>query len=340
MEYEYKKYETTIDGLRETLTKYGVAIIPNVLTPEECKQMEDGMWNSLETITKKFEVPINRKKPKTWDSFYDLMPTHSMLLQHWKIGHAQFVWDLRQNQKVLDIQENFWGVDAKDLLVSFDAASFHIPPEVTNRGWLQTTPFNKGQIRGWLHTDQSYTRNNFECVQTWVTALDVNEGDATLTFLEGSHAYHGEFAEKFGVEDKSDWYKLSTQEEHDFYKVEKNCKQMAIKCPAGSQVFWDSRLIHSGQEPVKGRTKPNFRCIVYLCYTPKYLASKKMIEKKQKYFNEMRMTNHWPHKITVFGESPRTYGQDLPPITYLPRPNVSNIGKSLAGFEYIEDNKN
>ena len=54
-------------------------------------------------------------------------------------------------------------------------------PEETNRGWHRST---------WYHTDQSYLRPDFECVQDWVTAYDVDEGDATLAFMEKSNIYH------------------------------------------------------------------------------------------------------------------------------------------------------
>ena len=112
------------------------------------------------------------------------MPMHSMLFQHWKIGHSQHVWDVRQNPKVVDTFAKIWSCNPEDLLVSFDGASFHLPPENTNRGW-----FNKQ----WFHTDQSFTRNDFECIQSWITSLDVEEGDATLSFMESSHLYHKDF---------------------------------------------------------------------------------------------------------------------------------------------------
>ena len=112
-----------------------------------------------------------------------------------------------------------WNCKPRDLLTSFDGASFHMPPETTGTGWFRG---NK-----WLHTDQSYTRNGFECIQSWVTGYDVNQGDATLLFLEGSHKHHGEFAKKFKVTDKADWRKLESEEEHKFY-LEKGCQELAI----------------------------------------------------------------------------------------------------------------
>ena len=102
-----------------------------------------------------------------------------MLLQNCQVGQSQFVWDIRQNEKVIDVFKTIWGTD--DLLCSFDGASFHFPPELTNRGWFRKL---------WYHTDQSYLTPDFKCIQSWVTAYDVNTGDATLSFMDKSHKFH------------------------------------------------------------------------------------------------------------------------------------------------------
>ena len=117
-----------------------------------------------------------------------------------------------------------------------------MPPEVTKIGWHRKT---------WFHTDQSYLRNDFECIQSWATAFCLNEGDATLAIYEKSHKFHKEFAEQFGITDKDNWFKLENDEQIDFYKS-KGCLERYIKCPRGSMVFWDSRTIHCGVEPRKG----------------------------------------------------------------------------------------
>jgi len=324
--YEYTKYNCeNVSQVMEMLRNYGVAIMPNVLTPEECQAMRTGMWDYLECITSNFKNPINRDDPTTWKEMRHLYPKHSMLIQQWSIGHAQFIWDLRQNPKIANIFSLIWNVPIENLLVSFDGASFHMPPENTGGGWFRG--------KSWLHTDQSYLRNSFECVQSWVTAYDVNPGDATLTFLEGSHGWHDAFRERFGIVDKSDWFKLETQEHYDFYIKEHGCQQKYIQCPAGSMVFWDSRTIHCGQEAIRNRAKPNMRCVAYICMTARSKATQKDLEKKQKAFNELRTTNHWPHKPKLFPTTPRTYGQPLPSVQPIEPPVLTSLGRRLAGFD-------
>lgn len=320
--YRYKKYLTTKEKLKETLELYGVAIIPNVINEKECNDMINNMWDYLEHITKNLDIPINRNDYNSWGSYSKLYFLHSMLIKNFGIGHSKLLWDLRQNSKIIDIFAKLWNVKTEDLLVSFDGASFHFPPEKTKKGW------NRGGI--WLHTDQSYLRNEFECIQSWITAYDVNPGDATLTFLEKSHLYHAKCAEKFNITDKPNWYKLT--DEHIDYYTSKGCNKRSIKCKKGDLVLWDSRTIHQGQEPLKERLEENFRCVAYLCYTPRSLASKTDLKKKVKCFEDLRTTSHWPHKPKMNPINPRTYGQELPNINPIAKPILTDVGRRLAGY--------
>ena len=108
MSYENEKYLTTPEKLKETIETYGVGIIPNILNDEEISNMRTGMWDYLEHTTQKFERPISRDNDKTWTEYLKLYPKHSMLLQQYGVGHSQFVWDVRQNPKVVDIFSQFF----------------------------------------------------------------------------------------------------------------------------------------------------------------------------------------------------------------------------------------
>jgi len=325
-DYEHDKYVTTVENLVHTLDKYGVAIIDNVLDNKECKTMLNGFWGFLSHISQTWKVPIEKNNPKSWSGFSSLLPMHSMLLQHHGIGQAQFIWDIRQNQKIIDIFSELWCVPADDLLVSFDGASFHMPPEITKKGNF------KGNV--WMHTDQSPLRSGFECVQSWVTALDVNPGDATLAFLESSHKYHDQLAAKYNSKEKRNWFKLTKQEQYDYFIKKLKCKRVCIMCPAGSMVFWDSRVMHAGQESLLEREMQNFRCVVYLCYTPRELASDADIRKKIKAFEALRTTSHWPHKPILFAVKPRLYpGMKMPEITPIKPHVLTDSGNRLVGYE-------
>lgn len=323
MKYNGSKYfSNNAEEIHHNLNEYGVAIFPSILNDNECNNMISGMWDFYEHITSNSIHKIIRDDPNSWKNLYQLFPKHSFLQQHFGVGHSQVVWDIRQNEKIAQLFADFWNVKKEELLVSFDGFSMGVPHEVTNRGYYRG--------RTWYHTDQSFTRNDFECVQSWVTGHDVNEGDATLIFYEGSHKLHADFGANFNIKNKSDWYKLNDNEEN-FFK-ENGCEEIRITCPKGSLVLWDSRTIHCGVEALKDREKSNHRAVIYLCYMPRQLATDTTIKKKQKAFNDLRTTNHWPCKPKLFPKNPRTYGNPLPILKSIDPPNVSDFGKKLAGF--------
>ena len=107
------------------LDKYGVAIIPDVLNPEECESMVSGIWDYFEHITQPWEKPIGRDDKTSWRGIYDLFPMHSMLLQHFSIGQSQVVWDIRQSEKVMAPFEKLWGLSKRGFtgLIRWDSAS-------------------------------------------------------------------------------------------------------------------------------------------------------------------------------------------------------------------------
>lgn len=337
---ESHKYITSSSRLKETLNKYGVAIIPQVLDDKECADMLSGMWDYIEHITKEWtdpHKPVNRNDKSTWREFYKLLPLHSMLMQHFGVGHAQVSWNLRENPKIVNIFAELWNVKPEELLVSFDGMSFGMPPEGTNKGYFRSkkseelvgTALEKTG-KSWLHTDQSYTNNEYSCVQSWVTCLDVQANDATLLVLDSSHKYHKSCAETFKITDKKDWYPLSDAETK-FY-LNKGCNPVRISCAKGDMVFWDSRTIHCGCEAVKGREEPKFRGVIYLCYMPREGATEKRLEAKRKAFQELRTTRHNPQKSLLFPKDPYDRGNPPPTVADVEIPVVGELGKLLAGF--------
>ncbi len=327
-----EKYITPIEGVNETLEKYGVAVIPNVLSPQECAATYEGMWKFLEHVSQKWPAPICRNKPETHWGIDNLFILHGGLLKGNRVGHTQTAWDVRQNVKVAGTFAALWKVDMTDLLTSFDGAFYGIQPENA------TTSARKGWYAGndWFHCDQSYSDSKKKCIQGWVTALDIEVGDATLSFLEGSHLYHREFSETFratqpnGVFSTDNWYVM--QEEHLKFYADRGCVRRCIACPAGSMVLWDSRTIHMGQPALKGRENPKERCIHYVCMTPRAWATQKELEKKQQIFTALRMTSHWPAGNHVNALTQRTYGKVLPEMTLPEAPILNDLGKRLAGF--------
>ena len=322
MAYGARPYQATIETVREVVSELGFAVISCVLDAEECATMIAECWDFLEHITQEWDVPLDRANESTWKEMYKLYPSRGMLIQHWGSGHVQMSWTLRQKAKIITVFRRIWGVDAsEDMVTSFDGFSCGLPPEITRRGWHGKPAF---------HTDQSYLRPNFECIQSWVTAMDVREGDATLVVLEGSHKLHGAFKQKFGITASKDWFQLNAEQLQFYY--DNGCVKREVVCKAGDMATWDSRTIHYGKAPDKGRAEANTRIVSYMCMKPRKMLTEKQLQKKRKAFEEARSTTHWPEDSKLFSVNPHTYGAKIPKITPIGAPVLTLTGKKLAGF--------
>ena len=323
--YTNKYNCTSIEDAQKNLSQYGIAILENVLDKETCLQRETEVWDLMHSITKNLEKPIIPTNSDSYKTIYELFPSHSMLIQHWGVGQSQAVWNVRQDPRVVGVFSHLWKTKPEDLLVSFDGLSVHFPPETMKRG----------QYRGndWVHTDQSQKKKGLHCIQGTVNLRNVREGDATFRFIPESHLLHEDFFKTFDVKDTGDWYKCTT-EQNEWFKEIYGLETCLALAPAGSITLWDSRTFHCGSEARKDRTEPNIRMAIYVCMTPRKLSTKAQLAKKQKAFNEVRLTTHWPHRVKLFPKLPRTYGKSIGNITPITlQPNLTPLGKRLAGFD-------
>jgi hypothetical protein len=298
--------------------------MPSILSQDECNAMNKGMWDALSFITK---GKVRREAQDSWNNFYTCLADvkHSMLIQNYGIGHAPYVWELRQNEKIINVFCTLCNAAPSDLLVSFDGIACHLPPEFTRRGWLEKAH----KIE--MHVDQSYLRNDLESYQSWVTANDVLEGDATLQVLKGSHLLHEEFAQQMDNATEKDWYRLSKEEEEWYTE---RCEKVRIACPRGSLVLWDSRTIHSGLQASKQRHEPNIRNVAYLCYTPRSRATPQVIQKRIKWFENAEMTSHCPHNPRKFAKQPHVRSKEQKDYNvFRSPPQLSEIGLRLVGYD-------
>lgn len=324
------KYEaTSIEDVQFKLKKYGICYVPNALTDDECVQMISGTWDFIEHLTQNDDNAIKRHDPNTWINLSSLRPGNDMLYHFWNVGHSQHLWDIRQNPKILKIFSMIWDCEPEDLLVSFDGMAFLPPPEVTSVGFM-------GPKSKYYHLDQSLERPYFDGIQGFVTAYDINEGDATLSFYESSHKQISNFIEEFGIIHTNDWCPFNPME-IDFFA--QHCIEVQMKCPAGSLVLWDSRIVHTPVKPLPDRSKENTRCIAYLSYSKKDRISDEKLELKIKAFENMYTTNHYAHNPTLFPEVPDNHSNIKDYVTQIEFPTLSKIGYSLVGYSNEEINK-
>jgi len=299
----------------DQLNDLGYVIIPNILNNEEIIYYRDSIWENLEYVSKN---KFNHKNPTTWDAFELFNPQYSMLLHHYSLGHMQPIWDLRQHPSIYNVFENIWSTPVNDLLVSFDGLSVLLPPEVTNKG------FNNVDDE-WFHTDQSSKRIGRHCIQSMITLYDINDKDATLSVLEGSHRHHQSFFIDKQITNYSDWYLLNNEQKN--YFLNNGCKQINICAKAGSMILWDSRTFHQGKLVSIDREFENFRMVVYISMMPRStIRYPTLLKNRIKAFNNLRTSSHWTDSLFLF---PNLKSNELNKIE---RPILNQIGRRLVGF--------
>ena len=308
------EYNTELNNINNYLNEYGVAVISNILTENECINYRNQIWNELKYVSKdRFDI----NNLDTWNEFYNFDPYQSMLLHYNSLGHMQPIWEIRQHPKVYQVFEKIWDVSVNELIVSFDGLSIHLPPEKTNRGY---------HIEDWFHTDQSSKKNGRHCIQGLINLYPVNDCDATLSIIEKSHLYHESFFVDNQINNKSDWYQLKNND-IDYFK---NCKKCAVKADIGSMILWDSRTFHQGIGSIKNRDKENFRMVIYVTMMPRStINDPKTLIKKQKALKNLRITSHWANTVFTF---PKKFKNSNNEFNIIHNPILNDIGLRLAGF--------
>lgn len=303
------------------LRAHGYATIPCVLSEDKVKDYKTSFWDWMES----FGSGIDRNNSTTWKT-ENWPQSIRGLIQHYRVGHAKFVWDIRTEKEVLEVFSTIW--ETEDLLVSFDGACLAKPSHI------ETTP----ETDSWAHLDQGPKKaGRFECVQGLMTFSEAGPDLGGLVVYKNSHALHKKFFKRFPKVEKkvgsSDWCKLEPK--HRKWYFRHGAVEIQPTAPPGSIILWDSRTVHWAARPAK--SMDHCRMAVYLCYVPRNRAAKKDIEKKRTAFDERRMTSHWPAQPKLFPKQPRTYGNVEILEKFTDRPVITKADETpqirkLAGY--------
>jgi len=293
------------------LNEHGWAVVKGVVPKERCEYYYNGMWDFME----RFGTGIDRNKPSTWKNSNWPSVLHGGLMQHYGVGHEQFVWDARSEEGVINAFATLWGTD--ELLVSFDGINLTRP-----RKYLADI-----NLSPWPHTDQSGITKGFSCIQGVINLLPNGPEDGGLIVLDKSHKKHAEYFETFPHRlNASDWVRIE-KAEMGFYS---DCKQTRVCGDPGDLLLFDSRTIHWAEEP-KGDI---FRAAIYVCMQPASFATPGQIAAKKDAFFNKRMTSHWPHKVKLFNLNarPAADGRIDGKILSHDLPVLSERAQKLAGL--------
>lgn len=260
------------------LAENGYCVIENVLTAEE-------VANSIEYFREWFS-----SHPQIAELHNKISP-HGIIKYH-EVGQQKHAWYIRTRPNVQNVFKNIWKTD--EVVVSFDGGCY-IPADC------------KKKDNVWTHTDQAPTKKGLKCIQGFVALTDNTE--RTLVVYEGSHKLHEEYAKEYNLTSTKDWLLIEQN-----YLDKISDKKRVLNVKAGSLVLWDSRTFHQNQYGAKDNNEE--RIVQYVSYLPRCNLTKKMLEKRQKYFADKRTTSHWAYPVKVNGLQPQNYGNALLKINY------------------------
>lgn len=330
-----KSFTTSDPGqILSILQEYGVVVLEGVVGGESLKELQEMEWEDLKNLT---GGRIVKTDPRSWSNMQHLNPLHAMLIQNYGIAASPWLRRLRSMPQIAQVYARLWSqlenckFEEKDMLVSFDGYSHHMPPETSGFGFYRGhglfdganwTENGRRPPEGfWLHCDQApaQTRratnvHGVECVQGFVNLYDTDKDDATLVVLPKSHLLYEEYFKKFpSSRPKDSWQRILRRDAYQFF-VDRGCRPFRVPVKAGSLVLWDSRVQHQGVESIRGRKNPGrHRVVGYVCMMPRRFAvNQQVLEKKVQFFLEGRTCSHWPILNEDFSLIPRRGAPPFP----------------------------
>jgi hypothetical protein len=316
-----------IDPLLQKLNEDGYAVVPSILSDEKIEEVHQAFW----TWMGGFPGGIRRDDPSTWTA-KNWPPSTRGLIQHYGIGHAKFVWELRELLSIRKVFATLHGLDESEeteektnLGVSFDGACLS----------KAETKKVKREKDSWAHSDQGpNTPGNM--IQGVMTLTRAGPGRGGLVCYKGSHKLHARFFKRFPEMalkvGNNDWVKLEPTHREWYFRH--GCVETQIEAPPGSLLLWFSTCIHWAARPEKDYPIP--RAAVYLCYQPRSEASPKQIKRKQEVFDARWMSTHWPWKSKRFSLRMRDWGDKTLATRFPDQPTIRDdevtpIMRQLAG---------
>ena len=280
------------DELAE-LGEKGYCVIENILNDEEVSK-------SLEYFREWF-----LSHPQI-EGLHSKISPHGIIKFH-EVGQQKHAWYIRTRENVVNVFKEIWKTD--EVVVSFDGCCY-IPQDCKKKDAI------------WTHTDQAPSKKGLKCIQGFVALTDNKE--RTLVVYEGSHKLHEEYAKEYNLTSTKDWLLI----EHKYLEKISD-KKRVLNIKAGSLVLWDSRTFHQNQ--YGNNESKEERIVQYVSYLPRCNLSKKMLEKRQKYFIDRRTTSHWAYPVKVNGQQPQNYGDDKLKINYseLVKPKLEDLQEEI-----------
>lgn len=304
IEYEAEN----LDEIKENLKNYGFTIVTNILTPEECSNLKNDTWKVFENLTEFTREKIKREDNNSWSELKAFNPEFGINFHCCGVGQSEVMWKVRINEKILKIFSFLWNSVPRDLLVSFDGFSFAKKQDNNS---------------SFYRTEEDLNVNDFHTFQSFLTCENITEN---FSFFESSNKK--EIRKCFNT-----FFKVYEENKNilnndfiNFFRT--SCKEVKLKCPKGSLLIWDSRLIYNLEQ-----SKINDLCGFYLSYYPRIKVREDVINNRIVAFTTMKTSDFVVKKINLYPDMPEEILGDYDMLfNKLEKPNIDDLSKKLIGY--------
>lgn len=323
---------------REFLLKHGYLVKLNVVPDEVCEKAQGEFEAALRVLDPSFEQgESGLRRCRT--------PKHTHGIQEMpKLAHLPCVKDVRLHPNVVELWRSL--LQEQDISSSWDRVGY-IPSYTSDS---RSKPWHHTDVSPGFHAESYVPIQSYVQVSEIAPASIVNtkqqptgnEGDCDgapcIVLWEHSHLAHAAYFERRGLAKlaRDNWhiYDRETiaewEEDGRGYISEGNLsrffrdqakvpmRRLEIRVPRGGMVFWYSASAHmntSGKHVTNGCVfdgSAYARFVVYTCFVPRRLVTKKDAEKIRKALKEQRCTSHWPgcDNVSLFAKTPHLYSKE------------------------------
>ena len=283
------------------LKTFGVAVIQNVFSPEECTA------HMAERVEGHFKISPGLRTE--WTDDKTPPGPRSGLFQNTSI-HFPPVWRVRTDARVRQIFEASYGAlrgkPFTDFVTSCDGINIRPPGPPY---------FDEAESRDWAHLDQTTSKipgddtNPFLCVQGQAVLSNstacfrcspgsVNAFEAVSEHTRANYARAGA---------RSNW---NLFKQHQYDGIRKlvleagGTWQIPVQSPRGSIILWLSSTVHSARLQTAEPPRPTpsdpyngWRGVVYVCLRPQEDVDDEHIKRMEFAVKHNRCSNHWGERL-------------------------------------------
>lgn len=291
----------------------GFALIPAVLTADECDHAISLLWDYVEAasnVKKAMGVaspspPVSRSDPDTWHSSASWPAClEGGILPYYGSGQSSCAWFVRTRPAVRAAFSSLWSSlrgappGAQPMSTSFDGLLM----------WRSSSPPPEA---GWFHIDQCpLTKPGFAMVQGLVNLVDATQGSGGNVMIRGSHeVFPGHYMTKHYADRASelkgeDWFEFDG-EDPVLLKWHEEGRVVRLGMRKGDLLLWDSRTVHCSYPPEArgeegGGKRPEIvRAAALVAMCPRDDVPARVREGRRKQVEAGMTATHWPQKGDV-----------------------------------------